>query len=342
MIEPLVKTSLVKDCFEEGGSIHPLLIDSSITKGLSLCNTSILEIEKDSKYLLNIRWVSYYLHHSENHQKFQTPWGPLNYVRPDQDQHLRTENYICDLDLENMASINPRKINEDKFPAPKEWDFVGAEDIRLSMWDGQLYGSSVRRFAPEGEGRMQVSKLNVSDTEAIEEERFYIEAPHNKESYCEKNWMPILNKPFSYVKWCSPIEIVEANLSVTDPITGRSPSKTIEGSFNNNFNSSIDARGGSQVILYKGYYVTVIHEVQGWHNEKNDRDAFYFHRFMVWDQNWELVNYSDRFTFMHGRIEFCCGLASYKDDFLITFGYQDNGAYLFKMPKKYFDKLLKI
>ena len=102
MIEPLVKTSLVKDCFEEGGSIHPLLIDSSITKGLSLCNTSILETEKDSKYLLNIRWVSYYLHHNENHQKFQTPWGPLNYVRPDEDQHLRTENYICDLDLERF------------------------------------------------------------------------------------------------------------------------------------------------------------------------------------------------------------------------------------------------
>jgi hypothetical protein len=45
---------------------------------------------------------------------------------------------------------------------------------------------------------------------------------------------------------------------------------------------------------------------------------------------------------MHGRIEFCCGMASYKDNFLITFGFQDNTAYLFKMPKKYFDKLLKI
>ena len=88
--------------------------------------------------------------------------------------------------------------------------------------------------------------------------------------------------------------------------------------------------------------MALIHEVVGWHNKKNDRDASYFHRFIVWDKEWNLVDYSDRFTFMHGRIEFCCGLASYKDSFLITFGFQDNGAYLFKMPKRCLDKLVKL
>ena len=211
--------SLVKNCFEEGGSIHPLLIDPEITKHLSLCNVSILELKRDSKYLLNIRWVSYYLHHCEKDQKYQTPWGPLNYVRPDVDQRLRTENYICDLDLQEMTPVNPRKIDESKFKAPAEWDFVGAEDIRLTMWDGQLYGSSVRRFAPNGEGRMQVSKLNVSSKSAIEEERFYIEAPLDPNAYCEKNWMPVLEAPFTYVKWCSPVEVVKANLDITDSFT---------------------------------------------------------------------------------------------------------------------------
>jgi len=342
--------SLIKDSFKEGGSVHPLLINPEITQHLSLCNTSILETEKDSKYLLNIRWVSYYLHHCEKNQKYQTPWGPLNYVRPDRDEHLRTENYICDLDLDTMSPINPRKIDESKFEALPEWDFVGAEDIRLSSWDGQLYGSSVRRFAPDGTGRMQLSKLNVTSTKAVEEERFFIEAPVDKEAYCEKNWMAVLDLPFTYVKWCSPMEVVKADISVTDPFTKRSPSNVVflqqntpkSEILSSNVGLEMHARGGSQVISYKNHYVAIIHEVEGWHNQKQDRDAFYFHRFMVWDKNWKLVNYSDRFTFMHGRIEFCCGLASYKDDFLITFGFQDNGAYLFKMPKKIFDKLVPI
>ena len=33
------------------------------------------------------------------------------------------------------------------------------------------------------------------------------------------------------------------------------------------------------------------------------------------------------------KIEFCCGLAEYKDNFLITFGAQDNAAYILKVSK---------
>ena len=350
--------SLVNDCLDKGGSIHPLLISPELTKHLSLCNASILELKKNSRYLLNIRWVSYYLHHCENNQKYQTPWGPLNYVRPDCDGRLRTENYICDLNLESMSPENPRKIDESKFPVPQEWDFVGAEDLRLTEWEGKIYGSGVRRFFPDGRGRMQVSSLSVNKDKATEEERFFIEAPSDVNSYCEKNWMPLTDSPFSYLKWCTPLEVVEADLSrtitpsrdypVTDPINNTvkpianlCPSRT-RIVRPNKFPEGLEPRGGSQVIPYKDYYIAAIHEVEGSHNEKGDRDALYYHRFIVWDKKWNLVNYSDRFTFIHGRIEFCCGMASYKDNFLITFGFQDNSAYLFKMPKKYFDKLLKI
>ena len=350
--------SLVKDSFSKGGSIHPLLISPEITKHLSLCNTSILEVEKDSRYLLNVRWVSYYLHHCENKQKYQTPWGPLNYVRPDCDEYLRTENYICDLNLVDMTAHNPRKIDEGKFPSPQEWDFVGAEDLRLTQWNGKIYGSGVRRFFPDGRGRMQVSSLNIDTNKVVEEERVFIEAPTNPESYCEKNWMPLTDSPFVYLKWCSPVEVVQADPTmkslfpqeypVVDPQDGKIKTATnicssrTWVSKQNELPLGLEPRGGSQVIPYKDYYIAAIHEVDGWHNEKNDRDAYYYHRFIVWDKNWNLVSYSDKFTFMHGRIEFCCGLASYKDSFLITFGFQDNTAFLFKMSKKHFDELLKI
>lgn len=38
---------------------------------------------------------------------------------------------------------------------------------------------------------------------------------------------------------------------------------------------------------------------------------------------------------MDGRIEFCCGMAADGDDLLITFGYQDNAAYLVRTLKRY-------
>ena len=66
-----------------------------------------------------------------------------------------------------MTPYNPRKIDESKFPSPQEWDFVGLEDSRLTQWNGKIYGSGVRRFFPDGRGRMQVSSLNIDTNKAI-------------------------------------------------------------------------------------------------------------------------------------------------------------------------------
>ena len=44
---------------------------------------------------------------------------------------------------------------------------------------------------------------------------------------------------------------------------------------------------------------------------------------------------------MHGKIEFCCGLAIEDDILHITFGYQDNSAYLFQVPFEFMNSLPK-
>ena len=38
---------------------------------------------------------------------------------------------------------------------------------------------------------------------------------------------------------------------------------------------------------------------------------------------------------MGAKIEFCCGITPYQDDYLMTFGYQDNAAYLLRVPQKF-------
>jgi predicted GH43/DUF377 family glycosyl hydrolase len=43
---------------------------------------------------------------------------------------------------------------------------------------------------------------------------------------------------------------------------------------------------------------------------------------------------------MTGEIEFCCGIALYKEELLISFGFQDNAAFLLRVPQSLIEKLI--
>jgi FkbM family methyltransferase len=79
-----------------------------------------------------------------------------------------------------------------------------------------------------------------------------------------------------------------------------------------------------------------------WKNKLNQKDAKYTHRFVMWDLDWNIEWISDSFSFMDGEIEFCCGLAEYNNELLISFGFQDNAAFILRMPTKYFEKYTNV
>lgn len=336
MFEKLCTTSVIRDAGEEG-VVTPLIIDAALTGGLGLMNPSILKDGDD--WIVNVRNVSYTLHHCDPEYiegdnqdgKFQTPWGPLNYVRPDNDPYLRTDNYIGYLNL-GWGIERYHKINTDKFPKMPDWEFIGHEDGRLMKWDDQLWFAGVRRHAPDGKGRMQMSRLQLTNNAVTEQERHIIEVP-DKSSYCEKNWMPILDMPFHFVKWMNPLEIVKVDL-VNDKAEQVHLGKELPF-------KTIDPRGGSQVVTHGDYRVAITHSVDPWQSEKGDRDGHYNHRMIVWDKDWNLVSITQPWKFMHGKIEFVCGLVIEDDIMYITFGYQDNSAYLFRVPFKFMDSLPK-
>ena len=56
------------------------------------------------------------------------------------------------------------------------------------------------------------------------------------------------------------------------------------------------------------------------------------HQFTYWDKDWNVIKRSKIFDFMDAKIEFSCGMSQYGDDYLITFGFQDNAAYVLKVP----------
>jgi hypothetical protein len=102
-----------------------------------------------------------------------------------------------------------------------------------------------------------------------------------------------------------------------------------------------DMRGSSQVIPYKGKRICIIHEVDLFKNKLGQKDGKYTHRFVIWDMDWNIEHISEPFSFMDGEVEFCCGLTEFKDDLLVTFGFQDNAAYILRMPQAFFDTYIE-
>ena len=318
--------NLVHKSVSQGGKLAPLILPHSTTSGMGLMNPSIF-VDDDGDILVNIRHVNYTLYHSEKDQRFFSPWGPLSYLHPEKDQRLVTTNYLGRLD-KDYNLINFTEVDYSKFNVPPIWEFVGEEDVRITQWDGNYYLIGVRRdTTPNGQGRMEYSKIELDKKNwtAKEVQRVRIPPPVDVTSYCEKNWMPILDKPYHFVKWAMPTEIVWANpdkseckqvlVKETPPI-------------------SSDQRGGTNVIAWGDYYIAFTHEVKLWKNYLNQKDSIYRHRMIVWDKEFNFVGITSSFSFLDTPIEFCVGAAIIKKNLVLTFGVQDNCAFVLEVPKK--------
>jgi len=313
---------------KKGGSIHPLIIDSELTGGLGLMNPSVLI--DNGKILVNLRSVNYTFYHSEK-KTFQHQYGPLTYVHPENDIHLRTWNYLLELN-DDYDIVHCHKVDTSKFPDKELWDFVGLEDARLVRWNEKLFYTGVRRDEDQiGTGRMEICELVPKLNQVKQVSQIRIDPPLDPNSYCEKNWMPILDMPFHYIKWSNPTELVRI-----DPITGKSEqifsrkAKNIDGY----------PRGGSQVIPWNSHYLAITHEVDLFNSEVGRKDCVYYHRFILWDKEFNIIKWSNKFSIMGGHVEFCVGLAQHNENMIMTFGFQDNAAYLLKFPESAIEEYL--
>jgi predicted GH43/DUF377 family glycosyl hydrolase len=320
--------SFVKLALQNGGVIKPLLISSQDLSGPSLTNPSVLVT--DNKILVNLRNINYTLYHSELN-RFEHMWGPLSYIHPENDMHLRTVNYIAELN-EDLDILYYSSIDTSRFDTYEpQWDFVGLEDVRLIQWNEKIYGIGVRRDLDNiGTGRMEMSELEFDGPFIREISRYRIPGPSPDNEYCMKNCTPIENKPFTLLKWTNPTALMrfeEGKETVVHETSSYEPIKN-------------DMRGGSQVIRYKDGYLTIIHEADLYDSEQGRKDGTYRHRFVYWDKDFKTKKFSKLFSFMNTKIEFCCGLARHQNDLLITFGIQDNAAYILKVSQSVVEEFI--
>ena len=324
---------LTKKVIENKGKLIPLIISTIDSPGTGLMNPSIFN--DNGKLIVNIRHINYILWHSENKQIYNSRYGPLVYFNPEDDVRLATKNYICTLN-KDLSITDSFLVKTERCDSPNPlWEFHGLEDARLIRWNETLYQTGVRRdTTPNGEGRMELSEIVLTDWECFEISRQRIPMPEDQKSYCEKNWMPIIDMPFHYVKWSNPTEVIKY-----DP---EKKETTIVYQGKNKIEGMRDFRGGAQVIPYKDYHICLIHECDLFTNIQGQKDGIYRHRFVTWDKDWNIVAISEIFDFMNARIEFAGGMCLYKNDLLISFGFQDNAAFILQVPEKIIDELLEL
>lgn len=327
----IYKNGLVKFVINNGGKLKPLIIPPSYTNGTGLMNPSVLIYE--DKLLVNIRHINYTLYHSEK-DKFHHQYGPLQYLHPENDSTLTTYNYLCQLN-DNLTIQTVNKIDTSLLDVKPLWHFIGLEDARLINWNNKLFACGVRRdTTTNGQGRMELSELCINDKTVSEISRTRIPTPNNNDSYCEKNWMPILNKPYHWVKWTNPTQIVKYIPETKNTVTiHEDAEKTIK--------HIPDLRGGSQVLKYNENRISIVHNTLLFNSTLGRKNGIYRHRFVIWDDNWNIKQITNSFSFMNAKIEFCCGAAFYKNTLLITFGFQDNCAYILEIPITLLDTILE-
>lgn len=331
--------NLVNRALLAGGRISPLIVPADMTNGSGLMNPSVF-VDDDGDVLVNIRHVNYIFYHAEDSQRFISVWGPLSYLHPEKHMVLATTNYICklgeDLTVERVAKVD---MTLDIEPV---WEFIGLEDARLVKWEGEYFLCGVRRdvvpsrTGQPGEGRMEYTKiaLDKESWTATEVMRKRIPAPGPDNGYCEKNWMPVLDKPYNFVKWTMPTQLVESfpyneTMTCEEVLLKETPP------------APSDQRGGSHIVKWGDYYITFTHEVNLWYNYLSQKDATYRHRLIVWDSNFNFLGLSpEPLSFLDAYVEFCTGAALYKGDLLISFGYQDNAAFVLQAPKSMIDDMI--
>jgi hypothetical protein len=254
---------------------------------------------------------------------------------------------MCELDSSlNLSSA--QRIDMALDTGAPTWNFIGLEDARLFEWDDKLYLCGVRRdcYDSKGTGRMELCHVDFVDGQWTEISRHPIPAPNGDGSFCEKNWMPVQDMPYHFVKWCNPTQVVKFDIE-----NGTTEDAFIEKDVE--ARPGRDYRGGSQVIrINDNQRMAFIHETNLLQDPFGRKDGEYSHRVVIWDNDWNLVHSSRNFHFMgtyydhvsgtdYG-IEFVTGMTVHPDngDILISFGWQDNASFVLRMPQKLFLEFL--
>ena len=325
MIDTIKNFGFIKYLLDNDAQIAPLEIAYNEDEILASMNPSIWI--KDGVGYINIRAVNYNLFNSKYREYTQND-QPIAYVNKDE-LHLKTENFFGTIDLNTLEIQDISKVKMMQLHEPC-WDFIGLEDARIIMWDENIYLCGVRRDVKNnGEGRMELSTIVKDDetNEWKEIERVRMPAAGDDTAYLEKNWLPVIDRPYTWLKWCTPLEWCSYDKE----------SNFLDIWFTGNL--GVPFRGDSHLIRIGDYYYCFMHNVlnRQLNPKTNARISYYCHYILRFNaENLSGAGVFGPFTYDNRfNIEFGCGLAYDGQYCYLTYAENDAAAYIIKFDQKY-------
>ena len=258
--------------------------------------TSMSYLYYKGEHILNIRYVNYWLY----------PSG--GYLIHHPERHIYTKNYCSFWDQAN--GYEPICLNEmDESSVALEnysGSIYGLEDIRLYEYRDSIYFIATNiNYSSVGRNRMIRGKYNI-------EKRIYEDCtvliPPNRDSWCEKNWIPVIKgeKEYFIYKWF-PFE-VGTLVEKTDDLGDSYTQLDICVQYRHRTPFFEKVRGSSTFIPVIDGYLGVVH----FSEERSPRQ--YFHMLVLLDKETLMpLRYSSHFFFNNISIEFCIGFAIIDD-----------------------------
>ena len=270
-------------------------------------SASIIKNPWGKGYSMNIRLVNYRI----------DEWG--NYL--DCEKNIITTNKFIQLD-DDLNQVGFERIFDVK---DEDRLYLGIEDIRIYQnredkgkldFIGTGYHKDNKLGIVIGDYDIAVNILEGTEIKCS-----------FSDNSCEKNWVFFDYKDSTHIvyKW-SPLQIckIDKQKCLLDLVEER---KTMPKIFNH-------VRGSTCGFSYKDEVWFIVHLVS------YEKPRHYYHMYVVFDKNMNLLRYSAPFKFEGICIEYCLGLVVEDERVIVPYSYWDNKTKLAVYDKSYIESLL--
>lgn len=251
----------------------------------------------------------------------------FHYDIRDPNRTVRTENYWIEYDLKNnkIEDVYPIE-NRSTTKKIREAHIKGFEDIRLCVHNNKLYGLAVDWEYGEKNHPSVVLLFFEKD----EKERYFIRNVRHityQNTKCQKNWTLLSKDSKLYAVYSHhPFTLLELSvLEAHEKEEKEEKEYTIDKiQYNTNGYDLSEIRGSASPIFIeqKKEWLFLVHEVIFKDTRK------YYHRFLRYDQDWNLIGVSEPFYFKNFYIEFSLSILydDEKDMVMIPYSTRDNST----------------
>lgn len=272
-------------------------------------------IEHDGFLFLNFRCIDYFLYNTYGSNQYNIRnmgWCTLRDSYScntfNKFKMFNKDFIFCGEKIIEIPEVFLQKVNEYA-------RFKGLEDVRFIKWNDVVYMVGNRPDIDEY-NRIVLYELNES-YDIIKE----IVIQEVEKNTIEKNWSPIEEKPFSFIRWTNPVQLIETNEqgAVINVITK-----------NKKEPYGVDFRGGSETIKINNGYLSIVHTSNSNLLKNMQYNNQYRHYFVIYDNNFNIIKISKPFIFKTPDVEFCCGMCKIDNDIYITYSIKDSCSFLLK------------